>query len=243
MRTVHEVSELAGVSIRTLQYYDNIGLLCPTHRSAAGYRMYDEQNLVRLQQILLFRELEFSLKDIKRILDSPEFDQTQVLDQQIELLELKRAHITKIIGLARSLRNGEHNMSFEAFDTKQLDEYARKAKESWGDQPAWTEYEQKSRDRTKEDEHMLGQDLMKLFEPFGAMAAAGDDPTSAAAQQQAAQIQSFITEHYYTCTNEIFAQLGQAYGAGGDFTRNIDAAAGAGAAQFAAEAIAHYCAS
>ena len=243
MRTVHEVSELAGVSIRTLQYYDTKGLLCPSKRSEAGYRLYDEDDLVRLQQILLFRELEFSLKDIEHILASPSFDQQQALDQQIELLELKREHIDKVIELAKRMKEeGVNALGFEAFDTKKLDEYTAQAKASWGDTPAWEEFEQKHRTRTKEDERALGTDLMRLFVPFGQMAAAGDDPACEAAQQQAAQIQAYITEHYYTCTNEIFAQLGQAYGAGGDFTHNIDAIAGEGAAQFAAAAVENYCA-
>ena len=77
MRTVHEVSRLAGVSIRTLQYYDRIGLLHPSGYTEAGYRLYDDTDLERLQHILLFRELEFPLKDIKAILDSPGFDKTK----------------------------------------------------------------------------------------------------------------------------------------------------------------------
>ena len=87
MKTVHEVSELAGVSVRTLQYYDKIGLLSPTMRSDAGYRLYDDADLARLQQILLFRELEFPLKEIKRIIESPDFDQERAL-QRGEGIEL-----------------------------------------------------------------------------------------------------------------------------------------------------------
>ena len=88
MMTVHEVSKLAGVSIRTLQYYDKnkIGLLHPTGYTDAGYRLYDDADLERLQHILLFRELEFPLKDIKAIINSPDFDISKALEQQIELL-------------------------------------------------------------------------------------------------------------------------------------------------------------
>lgn len=85
--TVHEVSKLAGVSIRTLQYYDKIGLLHPTGYTDAGYRLYDDADLERLQHILLFRELEFPLKDIKAIINSPDFNRSKALEQQIELLE------------------------------------------------------------------------------------------------------------------------------------------------------------
>lgn len=86
MMTVHEVSRLTGVSIRTLQYYDQIGLLHPAEYTEAGYRLYDDAALETLQQILLFRELEFPLKDIRRIIQSPSFDREKALEQQIELL-------------------------------------------------------------------------------------------------------------------------------------------------------------
>ena len=91
MMTVHEVSKRTGVSIRALQYYDKIGLLPPAEYTQAGYRLYDDTALARLQSILLFRELEFPLKDIKRILDGPKFDQATALTDQIKLLELQQA--------------------------------------------------------------------------------------------------------------------------------------------------------
>ena len=90
MKTVKEVSELTGVSIRTLHYYDSIGLLRPTEITESGYRLYDDTALERLQQILLFRELQFPLKEIKEILDSPNFDKDKCLEQQITLLQLKK---------------------------------------------------------------------------------------------------------------------------------------------------------
>lgn len=92
MRTVNEVSKLTGVSIRTLHYYDTIGLLKPTDVTESGYRLYDDIALERLQSILLFRELGFPLKEIKVILDSPDFDRSKALEQQITLLEMKREH-------------------------------------------------------------------------------------------------------------------------------------------------------
>ena len=99
--TIHEVSKLAGVSVRTLHYYDAIGLLPPTALTESGYRLYDDTALARLQSILLFRELEFPLKDIKRILDGPKFDQATALTDQIKLLELQQARLGRLITLAR----------------------------------------------------------------------------------------------------------------------------------------------
>lgn len=97
MRTVKEVSKLTGISVRALHHYDAIGLLCPAKVTDAGYRLYDEAALRRLQNILLFRELQFPLKEIKAILDSPEFKPEEALEQQITLLELRRKHIDQLI--------------------------------------------------------------------------------------------------------------------------------------------------
>ena len=117
MMTIHEVSRLAGVSVRTLHHYDAIGLLLPTALTEAGYRLYDDTALARLQSILLFRELEFPLKDIKRILDDPNFDQAAALEDQIKLLELRRKQLGKLIALAReTLKTGVTPMNFDAFD-------------------------------------------------------------------------------------------------------------------------------
>lgn len=90
MMTVNEVSKLTGVSIRTLQYYDTICLLKPIEYTESGYRLYDDTSLERLQQILLFKELEFPLKEIKKIIDAPNFDRNKALEQQIELLTMKK---------------------------------------------------------------------------------------------------------------------------------------------------------
>ena len=138
MMTVHEVSKLSGVSIRTLQYYDSIGLLKPSDYTESGYRLYDDTALERLQMILLFRELEFPLKDIGMIIDSPQFDKGKALEQQIELLTRKKEHIENLLNLARGIKEIGVNiiMDFTAFDTKKIDEYAAQAKEAWGDTDA-----------------------------------------------------------------------------------------------------------
>ena len=110
MMTVKEASRLTGISIRTLQYYDKLGLL-PAMRTESGYRLYDDAALERLQQILLFRELEFPLRDIRTILDNPNFDRRKALGQQIELLTLKKQHLEDLIRLARTLQAaGGHTM-------------------------------------------------------------------------------------------------------------------------------------
>ena len=140
MMTVNEVSKLTGVSIRTLQYYDQIGLLNPAEYTESGYRLYDDAALEKLQQILLFRELEFPLKDIKEIINRSDFDKKKALEQQIGLLELKKEHIENLLNLCKYLKSrGVRRLDFTAFDSSKLDEYSKKAKEQWGQTPAYKE--------------------------------------------------------------------------------------------------------
>ncbi len=239
MMTVKEVSQLTGVSIRTLQYYDRIGLLKATAYTEAGYRLYDDTALEQLQQILLFRELEFPLKDIQKILASKDFDQAKAL-QQIELLELKKEHIENLIILARGIKLiGRRYMDFSAFDSGKLDAYARQAKESWGKTEAYREFEEKSKGRTQETESTIAQGLMTIFSEMGQIKNAA--PEGEAAQALVQKLQDYITQHYYQCTDQILLGLGQMYAAGGEFTQNIDAAGGDGTAEFANQAIQVYC--
>ena len=239
MMTVNEVSKLAGVSIRTLQYYDSIGLLKPAEYTESGYRLYDDAAMERLQQILLFRELEFPLKEIKEIVTRPDFDKQKALEQQIELLTMKKEHLENLIDFARGIQNGGNNiMDFTAFDTSKLEEYTRKAKEQWGDSQAFSEYEQKSASRSKDDEKMLWSNFMKLFEKCGKLK--DSDPKSAGAQAMVRDIQNYITQNFYECTNEILAGLGKMYAAEGEFKTNIDKAGGNGTAEFVSRAIAEY---
>ena len=116
MKTISQVAKLTGVSIRTLQYYDEIGLLKPSGLTSAGYRLYDEDALQSLLQILFFRELDFSLKDIMKIMQNPDFDRIAAFKKQKELLLLKRNWIDRLIQLLSRLEKGEPCMSFKEFD-------------------------------------------------------------------------------------------------------------------------------
>ena len=237
---VNEVSKLTGVSIRTLQYYDRIGLLHPAKYTEAGYRLYDDTALETLQQILLFRALEFPLKDIKEIISSPDFDRRKALDQQIELLRLKKEHIENLIDLAREIKlSGVKKLTFDAFDTKKIEEYAAQAKASWGTTPAYKEFEEKSKGRTKEEDKKIYQGMIDLFAQFGRIR--DTDPASGEAQALVKKLQDHITEHMYTCTKEILSGLGKMYAAGGEFTQNIDSYGGEGTAEFASRAIEIFC--
>ena len=240
MKTVNEVSKLTGVSVRTLHHYDEIGLLKPTSSTEAGYRLYDDTTLERLQHILLFRELQFPLKDIKEILDSPSFDRNKALEQQIELLTMKKEHLDNLILFARGIKLlGVKYMDFSAFDTKKMDEYAAQAKENWGKTEAYKEFEEKSRNWTEETTGNIAKDMMVLFAEFGEMKSL--DPADEMVQAQVKKLQDYITEHFYNCTNQILSGLGRMYASGGEFTENIDHYVGEGTAEFTHKAIEIYC--
>ena len=240
MMTVNEVSKLTGVSIRTLQYYDKIGLLKPAEYTQAGYRLYEDTALEKLQQILLFKELEFSLKEIKEIISRKDFDRNKALKQQIELLTLKKEHLENLINFARGIEFiGVRTMDFSAFDTKKIDEYSKRAKEQWGNSEAYREFEEKSKDRTKEDEQDIMKEFMKIFAEFGELKSM--QPDAKEVQEQVCKLKDYITKHFYNCTDDILMCLGKMYAGGGEFTQNIDSVGGDGTAEFTAEAIRIYC--
>jgi len=238
--TVGEVSALTGVSIRALRHYDRIGLLPPAAVSEAGYRLYDESSLERLSAILIFRELQFPLKDIQAILDSPVYERNRALDQQIELLRLKAEHLENLIDLAKGIKLlGVKYMNFTAFDTQKIDEYARQAKASYGQTAEYKEYMQKSAGRTREEEKQLGMELMALLAAFGGML--DMDPASEIPQAQVAKVKAFITENMYACSDGILRNLGRMYAGAESMRDNIDAAGGPGTAEYAHRAIEAWC--
>jgi len=236
MKTVREVSRITGVSVRTLHHYDTIGLLKPAAVSASGYRLYDDRSLERLQSILIFRELEFSLQEIRQILESPSFDPGEALQQQIRLLELRRRRLTRLINYARHIyETGEMNMDFSAFEKKKLDRYAAEAKKNWGKTDAYREYSEKNRGQTQAQQQETADGLMDIFCRLGAIRHLS--PAGEEAQSLIRELQEYITRHYYTCTLQILRGLGQMYVAGGEMTENIDTAGGTGTAAFAWAAI------
>ena len=204
MMTVNEVSKLTGVSIRTLQYYDTIGLLKPSGYTASGYRLYDDTALERLQQILLFKE-----------------------------------HLENLILFARKIKtSGANKMDFNVFNIAKMDEYARQAKEQWGQTAAYREYEEKTKNQSSETQKAAWKNLMLIFVAFGKIK--DKEPDNEEVQLLVKQLQDYISEHFYQCSNEILKGLGKMYASGGEFTENIDKAGGAGTAAFVAEAIEVY---
>lgn len=240
MWTVSQMSRISGVSVRTLHHYDAIGLLIPSQLSPAGYRLYDQAALERLYLILQFRELEFPLREIRSMLDAPQFDAKDALEKQIHLLELRKARLDRLIHQARQIqKSGVNSMSFKSWDKTEMQRYAAEAKRRWGATDAYQEYERRAADQPADQAEQDGAGLIALFAEFGALRDAS--PAGPEAQALTARLQQYITDHYYTCTKQILQCLGQMYTAGDSMTQNIDAAGGPGTAEFAAQAIQYFC--
>jgi Predicted transcriptional regulators len=231
MKTIGEVSKAFGVSIRMLRHWDAIGLLPPAAVTEAGYRLYDEASLGRLQAILLFRELEFPLAEIKGILDAPAFDPKEALRDRIRLMELRKERLSQLIEIARDMLKEETDMS--EIGNKDYEQYRAEAREKWGDTAAWREYEQRP-GGNEADKAAL---LTVHFARFGALRAEGADPAGREAHAAVAELKAIITANFYTCTDEILAGLGEMYVGDERFKANIDAAGGDGTAAFVRDAI------
>lgn len=167
MKTVKEVAGLTGISVRTLQYYDEIGVFRPTKVTDAGYRLYDDEALSTLQQILFYKELDFPLKDIKTIMENPDFDRIEAFKQQKALLTAKRDRLNRLLELLEKLEKGERSMSFKEFDLSEyiqaLEQFERENPEEvrkhWGSKEAFDELIAKVRD----DEPNLAQLAIKYY--------------------------------------------------------------------------------
>ncbi len=240
MKTVTQIASLTGCSVRTLHHYDAIGLLKPTKVTEAGYRLYDDAALETLYLILVFRELGFPLKDIQGILDAPDYDRNRVLQKQIELLEAKKNHLQNLIHFASGLKLiGVKHLEFDHFDVKKLDDYFTQAETLYGKSDAWKECQKKTKGRTREQEQSIAEQMMAMFTRLGQLR--DQQPDSDAVQTWVKELQDFVTEHYYTCTNQILRGYGDLYAGGGSMTENIDSAGGKGTGEFARKAILIYC--
>ena len=236
MMTVAQMSKCTGVSVRTLHHYDQIGLLKPTEVTEAGYRLYDDGALDKLYMILVYRELGLSLNEIGSILDAPDYDRNRVLEHQIKLMQERIEKLQNRISFARGMLTlGVKYMDFEGFDPKKIDEYSQQAKTLYGKTDAYKEFQQKSKNRTAEQEKDLNAQVMDFFVQLGKMRPCA--PDSEEAQNWAKELQAFFTEHFYTCTPPILKSLAESYAGGGSMTENIDKAGGEGTGAFAKQVI------
>lgn len=238
---IGEAAALAGVSVRTLRYYDEIGLLSPCEVTEAGYRVYDEAALARLQQILFYRELAFPLADVARILSAPDYDRAEALRKQRELLMLRRERLDTLIRLAEESMKGENTMSIQEFDNSGLEavqkQYAAEAEEKWGKTDAYKQSAARTKGYSKEDWARIQAEADEILRGFAA--ARDEAPAGERARALVEAWRAHITQHYYDCTEPILKGLGQMYTADERFTAYLDRF-GDGTAQFISEAIAAY---
>lgn len=235
MKTVKEVSQLSGISVRTLHYYDEIDLLKPTVVAENGYRYYDRNAIVRLQEILLYRELDFPLKKIKEIVEHPQYDKQQALSDHIQILEMKRDRLDAVIHHARALQMEDEEMSFDVYDKKTIKQFEEEAKARWGNTEAYQAFAAKQEGGFQE----VTEEMASLMEKFGQLKnrEAGD----ADVQAQVGELQDYISQHFYPCDKTILAGLGKMYVADNRFTAFIDKVGGAGTAEFLSKAIEIFC--
>ena len=241
---IKEFANLTGVSVRTLHYYDEIGLLKPSAVDEQnGYRFYDERCLERMQEILFYRELDFPLKDIQAILSSPDYDKQTALKEQKHLLTLKKERLERLITALDGAMKGE-NFTMNVFDNSefeaQREQYAKEAKEKWGGTDAYKESAEKTKGYSKEKWDNVTAGMTALMAEFAGCRSNGFAPDSSEAQSLVKKWQDYITENYYTCTKDILAGLGEMYVADERFKTNIDSN-GNGTAEFMREAITAYC--
>ena len=232
---IKEFAQQIGVSVRTLHYYDEIGLLKPSEVDVQnGYRFYDERSLERMQEILFYRELDFSLKTIAQILSSPDYDKQQALTRQRKLLLAKKERLERLIDALDSLEKGEGFMKNNEYE-KLKNEYAEEVRQRWGSTDAYKESQQRNTDFNK-----AAVLLDEVFEEFAELNRSGISPDNEAAKIQVEKLQRCITENFYTCTNEILAGLGQMYVADERFKNNIDKH-GEGTAEYVSQCIKSFC--
>lgn len=240
---INEVAKLTGVTVRTLHYYDEIDLLKPSEITEAGYRLYNSSALETLQQILFFRELDFSLNDIKEIMTNPHYDKANALTKHKELLLKKRNRIDDLINLVDNTLKGEHDMSFKQFDTTEFEatkkKYADEVKERWGNTAAYAESKKKTSNYDDIQWKILSGEGEAILQEFGENR--DIPPESKDAQAFVKKWQDYITANFYNCTKEILSCLGLMYIGDERFTQNIDQN-GEGTAAFMAAAIEVFCA-
>lgn len=231
MYKVKELSDVAGVSVRTLHHYDYIGLLSPQLIGENGYRYYGEEEVARLQQIMLLKEMDFTLSMIQRILDDPDFNQEMALQHQKVLLKEKRRRLDRILKsidqTLLSLRGGRkmsNQDKFDSFDRTEIEEqqkrYEKEVKERWGETDAYKQSKAKTSSYTDADWEKIHNESDGIDEAIIERMDQGPDDIEV--QRLIGEKRQHITDYFYTCTPEIFRGLAELYVTDSRFTKNIE---------------------
>ena len=243
--TIKQFSNLTGLSQRVLRHYHQIDLLIPNFINHKAYRFYGSENFETAQQILLFKELGFSLKDIIEIIHAKDFNKKEALHSQKTLLNLKKKRLDRIIRfIDELLTKGEINMSKklkQAFDKKELnsklEEYTKEAKEKWGDTDRFKQSQNRLKKYSKEDIEIINGQQAKIYKQLVLLMPKGTSDKQV--QELVHQARLFISKYWYDCSLEAFAGLGQMYLTDDRFKAHLDKY-GQGFAKFFSEAIKLY---
>jgi MerR family transcriptional regulator, thiopeptide resistance regulator len=226
--SVGQVAALAGVSVRTLHHYDDVGLVRPGGRTAAGYRQYDDADVARLHDVLAYRELGFSLEQVRGILDDPR-DRVARLREQHRLVRRRIARLEQVLTHLESMVEAVH-MGIELTPQEQLEvfgadwpgeEYAAEAQQRWGDTEAWRQSQQRTSRMSKEDWLAIQAENEALEAELAAARADGVRPTDERALDLAERHRRSI-ERFYDVSYEMHRGLGEMYVADPRFTRHYD---------------------
>ena len=241
--SVKQLSKLAGVSVRALHYYDQIGLLKPSFIKSNGYRVYSEKELLKLQQILFFRELDFPLDEIEGIINAPNFNIPEALAEQRKLLEMKRKRINRLIKtIDKTITNlkGESEMKsndmFTAFDETKMKEYQEEAKRRWGNTEAHKQSMERIKNWTKADYRRVAEEGRAFTRELGKVMDKGIKSPEA---QKLISLHYKGIEQFYDCPLEMYRNLGEMYVVDSRFKQYYDSVR-PGLAEFMRDAIAYY---
>lgn len=242
MKKINEIAKLTGLTTRALRYYDEVGILKPSEISESGYRLYDDEVLEILQQILFFKELDVPLKQIKSILENPNFDKISMLKKHKKLIVLKRDRLNKILALINKNLRGEKCMSFTEFDVAEIKKYQKiygdEAKKLYKNTEAFSEYQKKTSEYSESQWDIVNRGMLNIFGQFAD--AMDKEPSAPEVQSLVEKWKNYITKNFYECTNEILSGLGQLYVQDKRFKENIDKQK-TGLAEFISNATKHYC--
>ncbi|GHJ27240.1 MULTISPECIES: MerR family transcriptional regulator [Streptomyces] len=229
--SVGQVAGFAGVTVRTLHHYDEIGLLRPGARSAAGHRRYDDADLDRLQRILFYRELGFPLEEVAVLLDDPDVDpqahlrrQHRLLSDRIERLRKMAAAVEHAMEARKMGIKLTPEEKFEVFGDFDPDQYADEVERRWGNTEAYKESQRRAASYTKEDWKRIQAEGDEITDRFVALLDAGTSPRSEAAMDLAEEHRQWISRNHYQCDPELHACVGRMYVSDHRFTENIDKA-------------------
>ncbi|MFI0735097.1 MerR family transcriptional regulator [Streptomyces sp. NPDC021225] len=216
--SVGQVAGFAGVTVRTLHHYDEIGLLRPSVRSRAGHRRYDDADLDRLQQILFYRELGFPLDEVAVLLDDPDTDPQQhlrrqhaVLTERIERLRKMAAAVEHAMEARKMGINLTPEEKFEVFGGKDPEQYAEEAERRWGGTEAYAESQRRAAEYTKEDWQRMQAEVADWTARFAALMEEGEPASGERAMDMAEEHRRHISTWFYECTFEAHLGLGEMY--------------------------------